>query len=257
MKKLISKLKVFHLIMLCIAGAIILSALPFKTQYSNIYVNVTTTIEEAVGDDQNSSLGQDQNFLFELFENNKADGFVDNNGNPFKNDFNEYKKQVYDFQNDLNDLNNLILIYGIIALIGVAFLYIFSNNKRHVYYVSNIVVSGLFTLFMVVFGIVLIINSISVMGKFSSDSNLYNIVSVMQNSDYNIEAYQAATASSGASLDLLKSHFDCNVMTFVVYDIIFVFVIVYSLFLFILSMVKFKATSERRSELEKVVAVND
>ena len=96
MKKLISKLKVFHLIMLCIAGAIIISALPFKTQYSNIYVNVTTTIEEAVGDDQNSSLGQDQNFLFELFENNKADGFVDNNGNPFKNDFNEYKKQVYE-----------------------------------------------------------------------------------------------------------------------------------------------------------------
>lgn len=259
MKKLISKMKVFHLIMLCIAGFITLSALPFKTQYSNIYINVTTTIEEASGTDQNSALGggADQSYLFDLFKDVKASGFVDNNGKAFEKDFNQYYKvQVYNFQNDLNDVNNLILWYGILALIGVAFLYIFANNARNVYYKSNVLASAVFTLFMVVFGIVVLINSIVVMGEFSSNSELYNIVSVMQNVDHARAAYQYAT-SSNPSLDYLKSCYDCNVMTFIIYDIILIAVMVYSVFLFILSVTKYKATAERRKELEKVVAVND
>ena len=244
--------------MLCIAGAIIISALPFKTQYSNIYINVTTTIEEASGSDQNKALGNDQSYLFDLFEDVQASGFVDNEGKIFEKDFNKYYKvQVYEFQNNLNDLNNLILWYGIIALIGVAFLYIFANNSRKIYYKSNVLVSAAFTLFMVAFGLVVLIKSFSVMSDFNSNSELYNIVSVMQNQSYASEAYQYASASSNASLDYLKNAYDCDSLTFIVYDIIFVAVIIYSVFLFILSIVKFNATADRRKELEKVVTVND
>ncbi len=259
MKKLIDKMKVFHLIMLCIAGFIIISALPFKTQYSNIYVNVATTIEEAVGDTQNGSLQTDQAQLFNLFERTTASGFVDNNGAEFKHDFNEYKKQVYDFQKDLNNVNDLILWYGILALIGVAVLYIFSNNTRKVYYKSNVISSAVFTLFMIVFGVVTLINSISVMSNFTANSNLYNIVSVMQNPSYANTAYQLAAPEGGAagSVEYLYSSFDCNVATFILYDVILVAVMVYSVFLFILSITKYNATAERRKELEKVVALND
>ena len=257
MKKLISKMKVFHLIMLCIAGAIIISALPFKTQYSYVYINVTTTLDEVSGSDKNSALGNNQQYLWDLFDQNKAEGFVDNNGVTFKNDFGaNYMRQVYDFQNELNDLNNLILWYGILSLIGVAFLYIFANNSRKVYYKSNLIASSLFTLFMVVFGLVCLIKSISVMGNFVANSELYNIVSVMQNPDHGYIVYQYATGSN-PSLDYLKEHYSCDVFTFILYDVIFVAVMVYSLFLFILSVTKFKATAERRKELEKVVAVND
>lgn len=259
MKKLISKMKVFHLIMLCIAGAIIISALPFKTQYSNIYVNVATTIEEADGDTPNSSIKTKQTQLFNLFERTTASGFVDNNGTEFKHDFNQYKVQVYEFQNNLNTVNDLILWYGILALIGVAFLYIFSNNTRKVYYKSNIIASALFTTFMLVFGIITLVKSISVMSDFTSNSNLYNIVSVMQNQDYVSTAYQLAVPDEGItpSVTYLYDSFDCNVATFLVYDIIFVAVMAYSVFLFILSIVKYNATTERRKELEKVVALND
>jgi hypothetical protein len=246
--------------MLCIAGAIIISALPFKTQYSNIYVNVATSIEDATGDTQNASIGTDQAPLFNLFERTTASGFVDNNGVEFKHDFNEYKVQVYNFQKDLNTVNDLILWYGILALIGVAFLYIFSNNTRNVYYIGNVVVSALFTLFMVIFGIVVLINNISVMSDFTANSNLYNIVSVMQNTTYANAAYQYAvpdSASATASVQYLFDNFDCNVVTFIVYDVIIVAVLAYSVFLFILSMSKFSATKERRQELEKVVALND
>ncbi len=260
MKKLIDKMKVFHLIMLCIAGAIIISALPFKTQYSNIYVNVATSIEEATGDTQNASIGTDQAPLFNIFERTTASGFVDNNGTEFKHDFNQYKVQVYEFQQNLNTVNDLILWYGIVALIGVAFLYIFSNNNRNVYYKSNILVSGLFTLGMVVFGVIVLIKNIAVMSDFSANSNLYNIVSVMQNTSYANAAYQYAvpdSASATASVQYLFDNFDCNVVTFIVYDVILIAVLAYSVFLFILSVTKYNATRERRQELEKVVALND
>lgn len=259
-KKLIEKMKVFHLVMLCIAGIIIISALPFKTQYGNIYVNVATTIEEATGDTQNSSISTDQAQLFNLFERTTASGFVDNNGAEFKHDFNQYKVQVYEFQKNLNTVNDLILWYGIIALIGVAFLYIFSNNSRKVYYKSNIIVSALFTLTMVVFGVITLVKNIAVMGDFTSNSNLYNIVSVMQNTSYANAAYQYAvpdSATATPSIQYLYDSFDCNVVTFIVYDIIIIAVLAYSVFLFILSVTKYNATRERRQELEKVVALND
>lgn len=259
-KKLIEKMKVFHLVMLCIAGIIIISALPFKTQYGNIYVNVATTIEEATGDTQNSSISTDQAQLFNLFERTTASGFVDNNGAEFKHDFNQYKVQVYEFQKDLNTVNDLILWYGIIALIGVAFLYVFSNNSRKVYYKSNIIVSALFTLTMVVFGVITLVKNIAVMGDFTSNSNLYNIVSVMQNTSYANAAYQYAvpdSATATPSIQYLYDSFDCNVVTFIVYDIIIIAVLAYSVFLFILSVTKYNATRERRQELEKVVALND
>ena len=238
-KKLIEKMKVFHLVMLCIAGIIIISALPFKTQYGNIYVNVATTIEEATGDTQNSSISTDQAQLFNLFERTTASGFVDNNGAEFKHDFNQYKVQVYEFQKNLNTVNDLILWYGIIALIGVAFLYIFSNNSRKVYYKSNIIVSALFTLTMVVFGVITLVKNIAVMGDFTSNSNLYNIVSVMQNTSYANAAYQYAvpdSATATPSIQYLYDSFDCNVVTFIVYDIIIIAVLAYSVFLFILSV---------------------
>ena len=260
MKKLISKMKVFHLIMLCIAGVIIISALPFKTQYSNIYVNVATTIEEASGDTQNASISSDQAQLFNLFERTTASGFVDNNGAEFKHDFNQYKVQVYEFQKDLNSVNDWILWYGIFALIGVAFLYIFSNNSRKVYYKSNVIASACFTILMLVLGMITLIKNISAMSDFSANSNLYNIVSVMQNQDYSNTAFQYAvpnSASATPSVEYLFEKFDCNVTTFIVYDIILVAVMAYSVFLFILSITKYNATRERRQELEKVVALND
>jgi len=258
-KKLISKMKVFHLIMLCIAGAIILSALPFKTDYSNIYVNIESTpdvskVEDATGEDTNG-VGEKQKLLFELFEVNTSPKFVDNDGVQFKNSFDEYKVQVFEFEQNLNSLNTMILWYGILTLIGVAVLYIFSNQNRKIYYKSNLIVSALFTTFMVVFGIILLVKSFGLMGDYSSNSNLYNIVSVMQANDE--QAINARNAAESGNIDVLYSAFDTSVITFVIYDIIFIAVLAYSIFLFILSFVKYNATKERRNELVKAVAVND
>lgn len=262
MGKLLSKMKIFHLILLILSGVLIISALPFKTQYSDIYVNVSTTIEDAKATDPNNSLNDDQQYLFDFFEIYNKDDFVDNNGNKFTNDFNEYKKQVYDFENSLNALNTMILWFGIVSLIGVALLYLFSNNSRRIYYKSNLYVSIIFTATFVIFGIIVLIKSFSVMSDFSSNSNLYNYVSVFQNIDTKNNAYDTALPIVGGvhvagNLDYVKEHFSCNVATFIAYDLLFVVSIVYVVFVFILSLNKYKATAERRNELAKVVTVND
>ncbi|MCR5112983.1 MAG: hypothetical protein K6A63_03480 [Acholeplasmatales bacterium] len=171
--------------------------------------------------------------------------------------FDSYKKQVYDFQIELNDVNNLILWFGVISLIGVAFLYFFSNNSRRIYYKSNIIISAIYTIVMVVFGVVLIVNTLSAMSHFSADSDLYNYVYVMQNSDINIEIFRDILGSSNPSMSAVKEYFSCNVATFIGYLVFFIFTIVYVVFVFILSLLKFKDTAERRHELEKVVAAND
>lgn len=254
MKKLISKMKLFHLILLSFAGLVILSALPFKTQYSNIYVNVNTTIEAAGRNDLNISLGTTQEYLYDFFANVESTDFVDNNNNAYNKDFSFYKVQVYDFQNDLNALNTYLLWFGIVSFILVAVLYIFGNNNRRIYYKSNLISSAFFTIAVLVMGIIFLINSFSIMGRFTQDSNLYNYVSVLQNPDIQIEAYKAGVAGN---LSFVKNEFDCNVISFIVYDLFVALFMAYSVFIFILSMVKFKATAERRKELEKVVAVND
>lgn len=264
MKKLISKMKLFHLILLSLAGLVILSALPFKTQYSNIYVNVDTTLEKSGKSDINGSLGTDQTYLYEFFEydgvskeKNSAGlkDFTDNDGNVFGYDFNNYKGTVYYFENDLNALNTYLLWFGIVSIIGVAILYIFGNNNRRIYYKSNLLANGLVTVVILTMGIIFFINSFSMMGRFSQDSNLYNYVSVLQNPDIQIDIFKAGALNG--DLDFVKSHFDCNVTTFIVYDLFIALFMAYTIFIFILTVVKYKATAERRKELAKVVAVND
>ena len=257
MKKLISKMKLFHLILLSLAGLLILSALPFKTQYSFIYVNVNSAlgIEQAGASDTNPSLKQDQKNLYNFFEVEGLNGFVDNDGKEFAHDFNQYKVNVYNFEQDLNNLNDLILIFGIVTFIGVAILYIFGNNNRRIYYKSNLIASTVFTAVVVGFSIAFIIKSLSVMSTFSANSNLYNYVSVLQNPDYNIEAL--SNAQDLKSIQYTLDHFTCDVTTFVVYDIFVVLFMAYCLFMFVLTFVKYNATAERRKELEKVVATND
>ena len=256
MKKLLNKMKIFHLILLILSGVLIISALPFKTQYNNIYVNVNNTIETATMDDVNVALDNaNQEYLFKLFLNYTGTGFVDNDGNEFVRNFDEYKVQVYEFQNSLNSLNTMILWLGIISLVGTALLYLFSNNSRRIYYKSNIIVSTIFTLTFTIFTLIVLIKSFSVMSDFSKDSNLYNYVSVMQNHDINTLLYKDAV--EGGNIKSIQDHFDCDVLTIVLYDVLFAVSLAYVIFVFILTFGKYKSTSERRRELEKVVTVND
>ena len=240
-------MRLIHLIFLILGGAVFISAFPFKTEYNMIYVNVDSTGIENADAGMTNARDQDQTLLFEYYEE-------------IGEDFNDYKVKVYNFEEKLNDVNNLILYFGIVILVGVAILFIFQNSNRKIYYASNVASSVIVNLGIVVFAVIVMINLFGCMGTLSADSDLYNSVAVLQNPAYRAEAYQAAISAGGADAakSALAEYFYVSGTTLAVYAVICVLVAVYAFFVLILTFSKFKRTKERRQEiLSKAVENND
>lgn len=246
MKKLLKHMKLIHLIFLILGGAVIISALPFKTQYNTVYVNVDATGIENASREMTNAINQDQTLLYDYY-----DMIGDN--------FNNHKTVVYDFQNSLNVVNNLILWFGIVLVIAALVLFLFQNHKRKIYYGTNVLMSVVATLATVAFGVIVLIQLLGAMGTLGANLELFNSVAVLQNSDLRTTAYQAAEAAGAAGAkEALASYFYVTSTTLVFYMIGIIVVIAYSLFMLILTFSKFKRTKERRQEiLSKAVENND
>ena len=88
-------MRLIHLIFLILGGAVLISALPFKTEYNMIYVNVDSTGIENADAGMTNARDQDQTLLFEYYEK-------------IGEDFNNYKVTVYNFEEKLNKVNYMI-----------------------------------------------------------------------------------------------------------------------------------------------------
>ena len=128
MKKLLKHMKLIHLIFLILGGAVIISALPFKTQYNTIYVNVDATGIENASSEMTNAINQDQKLLYDYY-------------NLIGDNFDNHKTLVYDFQNSLNVVNSLILWFGIVLVVAALVLFLFQNHKRKIYYGTNVLMS--------------------------------------------------------------------------------------------------------------------
>lgn len=239
-------MKLIHLIFLILGGAVIISALPFKTQYNTVYVNVDATGIENASREMTNAINQDQTLLYDYYD-------------MIGDSFNNHKTVVYDFQNSLNVVNNLILWFGIVLVVAGLVLFLFQNHKRKIYYGTNVLMSVVATLATAVFGVIVLIQLLGAMGTLSANLELFNSVAVLQNSDLRTTAYQAAEAAGAAGAkEALASYFYVTSTTLVFYMIGIIVVIAYSLFMLILTFSKFKRTKERRQEiLSKAVENND
>ncbi|RIA77801.1 hypothetical protein EI71_00777 [Anaeroplasma bactoclasticum] len=246
MKKLLKHMKLIHLIFLILGGAVVLSALPFKTQYNTIYVNVDSNGIENASREMTNAINQDQTLLYDYYE------LIGDN-------FDNHKEVVYNFQQNLNTVNNVILAFGMVIIVAALVLFLFQNHKRKIYYGTNVVMSVLATLATVGFGVVVIIQLLGAMGTLGSNMELFNSVAVLQNSDMRTAAYQAAEqAGAAGAKDALANYFYVTSTTLVMYMIGVIVTIVYALFILILTFAKFKRTKERRQEiLSKAVENND
>ena len=247
MKKLLKHMRLIHLIFLILGGAVLLSAFPFKTEYNMIYVNVDATGIENADAGMTNARDQDQTLLFEYYET-------------IGEDFNNYKVDVYKFEEKLNTVNYMILCFGILVLAGVALLFLFQNANRKIYYGSNVAISLLVTLGIAIFGIILMANLFSCMGVLNKNSEVFNTVAILENPEYRASAYQEAIKSGSANgaRAALTPYFYLTGTTLAIYAVFTIFVIVYAVFVLILTFAKFKRTKERRQEiLSKAVENND
>lgn len=247
MKKLLKHMKLIHLIFLILGGAVVLSALPFKTQYNTVYVNVDANGISSASREMTNAINQDQTLLYDYYE------LIGDN-------FDTHKEVVYNFQQSLNTVNTVILIFGMVIVVAALVLFLFQNHKRKIYYGTNVLMSVLATLATAAFGVVVIIQLLGAMGTLGSNMELFNSVAVLQNADMRTAAYQAAEAAGSVqgAKDALASYFYVTSTTLVMYMIGAIVVIVYALFVLILTFAKFKRTKERRQEiLSKAVENND
>lgn len=250
MKKLLKHMHLFHLIFLILSGVILVSALPFKTQYNTVAVYGVLDSEgnKIVSEEMTNAIGQDQKLLYEYYRDILGDNFT------------KHANDVVKFENALNILNNVLFAFGILMVVSVLLLFFFQNHKRRIYYASNVVISLFVAIATAVGGVMLIVNFINVMSMLLKNYTLFNNVAILQNSSIRTEAFQAAqtAGSAGAAQAAMNKYFYVNNMTLIIYMIGAIVVILYSFFMFVLTVAKFRRTKERRQEIiSKAVENND
>lgn len=292
MKKLFSKSKILYYILGLISGMIILSSLFFMTQYRYIRVNYslssTGEVEYLESDSVN---GSDQSNLFSFINDlanrnyekkgsTVAQSTIDNNqifSTILEKDSDDnykylsyevvdngwikenkylYKTEVFemvrDFRVKADNLNNMILIFGIISLVMFAGLLILSNHNRKIYYNENLIGGILLPLINVVLMVILIVNCLGLVSDISDPTKnaIYNIFSVSQNSAVAENIGIAVTdATNTTQINNIISNFNVTPSTAIVYMIGFALVAAYNVFLIIFAVLKYNDTAKERKEV--------
>lgn len=174
----------------------------------------------------------------------------------------EYFKRVDDFKNSLDSFNNLILVYGIVSLLVFVALLILSNHSRRIYYNSNLIGGIILPVVNIVFSIVLIINSLSLMSSLNDPVNnaLFNVVSAIQNPKIgSANVYVAGSEETNLmQINNIINAFDINSTTVIMYMIFFALTAAFNVFLIVVAFMKYKATTKERNEvLEKARLVGE
>ncbi len=240
--------KAFYMTYGILIGAFIILGVFYLTQYANVRVLYTTPnggveILSTTVDSANRS----NQYVFSYFAERASNELQAATG--LNQDFDAYAMTVYNFQVMLSNLNDLIITFGVISLICFALLLVLSNHNRRIYYKSNLIGGIILPLVVVALNIVLLVKNLNAMGIFAENDKLFNIVALMQ-SDNNITLSQLKYST-------LEPQFTCNTLSFVLYTVLFIILIVYSLFMSVYAYLKYRATAEERAEIEKKAVVNN
>ena len=271
MKNFLSKkAKLIYLLCGVFSLLTLILSLGFMTQYRYLRVNYMIETNRATGEQRivigsTATLnGDDQRPLFD-FVNQLGSGIYDDlesyKAHPELEEFQtqymdgtvlkeEAKMQVLNYKKSLDNYNNMIVIFSVLSLVMFALMFVFGNNSRRIYYKSNLIAGIVLPGVIVVLNLVLIISSFSLMNELAQNYTYYNLISVLQNPDNRIYTQLAVTAeTNGKNLATLMNSFDCNALTFVLYDLLFAFVLAYNVFLIVFAILKYKWTAQRRAEV--------
>ena len=253
MKFLTNHSKFIYLAFGVVVGVAILLGLLYATAYADVHVYYNPTVSGGVefGSTAGGPLTGSSNVnLYDFFSSAKqaADPqFVAAYGTSFE----PHAKTVYDFQVLLSKTNTNILVFEVISLVCFALLLVLANHSRRVYYKSNLIGGVVLPLVVIVLNIVLLVSNLNVMGAFEQHKELFNITAVLQNSSTGIYASQQ-------DYTYMKGQMNITSLSFILYTVLFVVVILVSIFVLVYAILKYKYTAKDREEiLKKAVQKND
>ncbi|MGM9969887.1 MAG: hypothetical protein ACI35S_05770 [Anaeroplasma sp.] len=256
MKFLESKSKLIFIIYGVLFGLVLVMGLYFMTQYANIHIfyvdnkGVPASFAETNGITIGGSSLTNQ-YLFDYFKyssNTFGYGEVDY----------DLGMKIFNFQSTMSQFNDLIITFVVVGLIGIALFVIFSNHNRKVYYISNLVVGIVVSLTMIVFSIVMIVKNLGLMSNFTENEEFYKVISIMM--DSNLEgSIKDLIIDGNIAFDDALSQYASNVTssTFIVATICFAIVAVYSLFILVYTVLRYKGSTKRRNEIIERAAQNN
>lgn len=234
--------KVFYIVFGALIGAVIVAGCFYMTNYANLHLfySLNANGAKVASSGDAHPMGYSNYFLFQFFADGKATGYNSDFGATYAN-------TVLDFQNGMNSFNTLIISLEFVSLICFALLLVLANHSRRIFYTSNLVGGIVLPLTIIILNVVLMINNLGLMGKFTENQELFNLVSVLQDPKINADVYQHDFAYA-------KGFFSCNSITFILFTVLFVIVIVYSALILLQTILKYKATAEERKNIiEKAV----
>lgn len=256
-KFLTSKAKLFYIIFFVLTFATLISSAIYATQYADVHIYYQPV--EVDGEvDKDYSYGAKNEFQWDQI--GMYDFFVKTDDGEFPcashDEFDElYAPKILKFQNTLSEVNDFIVVVGVISILCVAGLFILSNHNRKVYYKSNLIGGILLPLCVIVFNVIFLVKNMNLMLYFNEGNNneLFNRVSVLQS-----VFTKDAAGQMYNNIGWLTERYSCDNTTFIAYTIFSVIVILYALFMAVYSIYRYKICTEKRNEiLERAVENND
>ncbi len=226
MEFLIKRSKLIHIVYGVICFILLISSVIFMTQYIN--VRVITTLSTS-GNLDLSTEGINVYFTDFYSLNNLGDPTAD-------------MWKIYNFQQSLNNFNNLILYFGVAALVLFALLMIVGNQSRKVYYLSNLVVGVAVPSIIAILCIVLISINSGFYGKFNESKDLYCMAALLCEE-------RKGVVYSQYKLENLEPLFNCNTLTFTLYNVLFAVILVVSLAMVAYAIYRFISSSDKRRQI--------
>ena len=245
MKKFFSNhSKIFFMIFLVLGFVLLISCVAYATEYTHAHIFYQISDGVAIF---SKDYGNDVAGLTNL---NVYQGF-ERATNVYPNGFtNDFARTVYDFQKSLASVNDFIVVTGVITLVAVAVLFIFSNHSRKVYYKSNLIVGIVCRSVIIIFNVVLLVRNFLLMGQFNDNYDLLNWVSVLQD--------PKTTTYASQHPEVIPGQYSCTTTTFIIYAVLFIIVIAYAAMMIVYTVLKYKNTTEKRIQiLERAVNSNE
>lgn len=251
MEFLTKKSKLIHIIFGVVCFTLLLSALVYLTQYANIRVLMQQSTDGVLS--LNGTMEVDEVTKVEYFKGAEGNGNItdfwlnqEKLGNYGLGDVQEAMWTTYRFNKSMNQLNQLIVVFAVVSLVLFAVMMIMGNPNRKVYYNSNLIVGIVSPACVAVFAIILIAMNSSLMGRFNQNYELFNYISLLMNDSGDIVG---TDVSKMTDLEKVREMFNCNTLSFTLYNVYFAIVLVAALAMIGYAIYRYIASTEKRKAI--------
>ena len=172
--------------------------------------------------------------------------FVGDAGQTFSSgsDFFVYMfNMMYDYDQQIQAANNLVLNLGVVSLVMVAIMMICSNHSRKKFYISNLVSGIVCPAVSIIMGIITLVANLSCISPLNANYITYNWGS-LANQQFTYTEAQTWIANGDTS------HFSLTPMWFVVYGVIIILFIIAAGALLAYNVYRYKLTKKELAQEE-------